>query len=115
MTTKDTNDMITGLVDIYKNLHELVKMHAASQDKEIAQQMKDEEMDIITKTKHDNKVAKSYNLMRALTGSGPMLNEDLQSGTEGLRYYSGSKTVDKAAADKVRKSYELMKLFGASQ
>lgn len=58
-----------------------------------------------------SKIAKSYNMMRRFT-NGPMLNEDMPAGTDGLRYYSGSSSSeDKAAAEKQRKSFELMKLL----
>jgi hypothetical protein len=65
----------------------------------------------------DKKIAKSYDLMSVLTGVGGQLrhntyNDDISSGTDGLRYFSGS-TQDRSMtmADKTRKSYELMRLF----
>jgi hypothetical protein len=59
--------------------------------------------------------AKQYNLMRLLTGSGPMLDDTMPS-TDGLKYYSGStqqqqQQPDKSAAEKRRKAFELMRFI----
>ncbi len=57
--------------------------------------------------KHINK---QYNLMRLLTGSGPMIPDDTPSSTDSVRYYGGSSNANvRTDSDKVRKSYELMR------
>ena len=49
--------------------------------------------------------------MRLLTGGGPVLDDAVPS-TDGLKYYSGTTTEpSSAAAEKRRKSYELMHMI----
>jgi hypothetical protein len=106
--------LMSDVVDSNIKLLNTLRMYRAAQDAALGRVNKEEQTEYVNKIKQGNNPAKSYNLMRALTGSGgPMLNEDVPSGTSGLRYFSGAKKVDKAASEKVRKSYELMRLFGA--
>lgn len=61
--------------------------------------------------------ALQQNIMRLATGGRviPSLdndNDDVRTPSEGLKYYSGStSTTQDKQSDKVRKSYELMRLF----
>ena len=57
-----------------------------------------------------SKVAKSYNLMRLLVGGSCKMNEDVPSGTDGLKYYSGA-SATRNDNDTVRKSYDLMRMI----
>jgi hypothetical protein len=110
-------ELVTGFVNVTKDLHELLKMYAAAQEKALGQENKNkeqqEEIEIITKTKQDNKVAKSYNLVCMLTGSGPIAayNDDDMPNISQPKFYGGSKILDKETSEKVRKSYELMRLM----
>ena len=58
-----------------------------------------------------DKIAVSYNLM-ALIAGGQYRNEDnisdVQPGTDGLKYYAGS--TNNTASEKIRKSYDLMRM-----
>ena len=55
-----------------------------------------------------NKIHKSNQLMRALTGNGPIAayNDDDMPNIERPKFYGGS--IDKEASDKVEKSFKLM-------
>jgi hypothetical protein len=61
------------------------------------------------KPKH---VTKQYNLVRLLTGSGPIMPDadDMSPSTDSVKYYSGAEhSTDKA--EKVRKSRDLVRMI----
>jgi hypothetical protein len=89
-----------SLEDILKETNRLLKLHAGS--------TKANENGFRT---NRNRIAASYNLMRMLTGEGRTYNDDVQSGTDSLRYFAGSKAKNNNPKDKVTKSYELMRIM----
>jgi hypothetical protein len=114
MTDKDTFEDINSefnriaaenhrlSVQACDNQIETVKMLAASS---VADELKAQPMT-------GNVIAKSYNLMRLKVG-GPMIPEDTPSSTEAIKYRSGSTDADNPKDNRISKTYELMRMFGA--
>ncbi len=98
-------DLYNKMADCYGQQADILKTYACSTTKanEYAYRPK----------RPGNITAKQYNLVRMLTGSRPITTyDDVQPNTEGLKYYNGA-AQDKAKvqADKVEKSYRLMRLM----
>jgi hypothetical protein len=111
-------ELLSQAVDYSINNLNILKTYRAAQDEALGRENRDEQVEYINGLKKGNKINKSYQLMRALTGNGPIAayNDDDMPNINRPKFYGGSinKQVDKETADKVCKSYELMRvLMGA--
>lgn len=100
-------ELLSQVVDSNIRMLDTLRMYGAAQDAVLGQENKQEQIEYVNKLKQsNNKIHKSYQLMRALTGNGrPDINRP--------RFFGGSQSemVDKSTKDKVEKSYRLMQLL----
>jgi hypothetical protein len=111
------NELMSDVVNANINMLNILKTYGAAQDAALGQDHKEQQVEYVNKLKQGNKVQKSYNLMRLLTGQQPIAayNDDyILPNTSQPKFYSGSsnsRQVVKETSEKVRKSYELMRLM----
>ena len=84
-------EFIDSVAKIYQNDLAMLKPYLASQIKDKSS---------------SNKIAKQYNLFSKLTNTSPKMSEDVSSGTEGLRFFSGS-----INNNKVQKTFDLIRMI----
>ena len=109
-------ELLSQVVDSNIRMLDTLRMYGAAQDAVLGQENKQEQIEYVNKLKQsNNKIHKSYQLMRALTGNGPIAayNDDDMPDINRPRFFGGSQRemVDKSTKDKVEKSYRLMQLL----